>query len=202
MHLAKKHENPRLTADLSKETDQELLEGLRRSLGLFAEALIDAARRVAECDRRGISLESVRIDFLAYLRQIAAGSLSAAALVHFIDKKNVLTRIAQLSIVEQERLAGGEKLPVCLGREDHVMIDPLEMSAAQLALVFGAGRLRSVEEQRASVLASEPRAVPVRTAITIHLSEDEYEVISAKAVASGESVPTCLVRECRKKKII
>lgn len=191
-------------ADLTKISDDELKTCLRECLGLSVQAIIAAAHLVKEADRRRLALDDVQVWMMGYIRRVACGSLAASALVRFIEDEKLLNDIATLPFAEQERLGAGGFVKVYLDKDnksDDEMMAPLDMPRPLQKRVFAPGRIRSQAEQRALALV-EAKETPIRTAITIHLSEDEYEVLSAKAVARGESVQTCVLGELRRKKII
>lgn len=187
---------------LGKCSDDEVKNVLKSCFALTVHAIQAAAIAVRELDRRGVDFSDVQVWMIGYIRAVGAGNLSASALMRFAGKRSLLNRIVTLPIQEQERLASGEPVDICISKNDSAKIDPLEMSAEQISLVFPLGKRRSVSEQRAIMLTRDVEKPTPKTRVTIELSEDEYEIISAKAVASGESVSVALVREIRKKKIV
>lgn len=193
--------HPKLPEDFMNLPDDELIAVLKRCFQMTVEAFMIMASAVKEIDRRGLVVTGDAAWLIGYLRQIANGALIAGVVLRFMAKPMLLNRIATLAIVDQDRLAAGEMVEICIGK-DHAKINPLEMSVEQINLVFPAGRIRAVEEQRVLLLSRSATQKPVRTTVTIEFNEDEMESLAAKAVVRGETIREFLSREVRKKKIV
>lgn len=137
--------------DLAKIPTEQLQEELRRTLEVTVESLVRTAAIVRELEHRGIDLSELRIGLAGYLRQIAHGRLSAKAVVRFAERPLLLRAVSDLPLEEQERLADGEPVKLAVfgdhGQVDHRMVDPLDLSADQIRLIFGGPVIRSVSQQ-------------------------------------------------------
>lgn len=149
-------ERERLLALDDAALQQELIDGLR----LTAASLMRLACIVRILEERGKDLSDLRIGLLSYLRKIAYGQVLAEVVVRFAEHPDLMRRVSQLPIPDQERLASGEPIQLAVwrvgGGTDHRMVDPLSLTKKQIGQVFGPARLRPLHEQIVRMEAKRP----------------------------------------------
>ena len=147
-------------AELNNLSTQMLREELARSVELTARHLMRLATIWAELERRGENLSDLRIGLAAFLPQIAAGQLSADAVIRFAGQKLLLNAVATLPLPEQERLARGGAVQLLSydGHGEAVAIDVAAhtLSGQQIRQVFDFGKIRTIDEQRPRLLRPAP----------------------------------------------
>jgi hypothetical protein len=130
---------------------EDLRKALAESLARTASELIRLAWIVRLLEERGEDLEDLKLDLLPHLRLIAYGQLSPELVVRYGQSPAVMRAARGLPMPDQERLAGGEPLPMAFlradGTADCVMVDPARLTAAQVRRVLSSGRIRSFAEQ-------------------------------------------------------
>lgn len=130
-------------------------EALRAELGASLERtaaeLVRLAWVVRLLEERGEDLTDLKLDLVPHLRLIAYGQLSPALVVRYGQSGPLMRAARSLPMPDQERLAKGERITMAVQRPDgsfdQQMADPALMSPRQIAQVFAAGRVRSIEEQ-------------------------------------------------------
>lgn len=134
---------------------QQLRGELARSLTMTAQHLAYLASIWHELERRGEDLSDLRTGLAVYLPRIAAGQLSADAVLRFAGQPTVLRNVATLPIDMQMHLAKGGPVRVLTatqsGDYDSLEIPASAMTAAQARLLITDGKIRSPEEQRAQL---------------------------------------------------
>lgn len=133
--------------EILASTDSKWLLGqLQESLESSVRHIVRMSLIVRRLDELGVQVE-LPIASLPYLRKIAHGNLSAELFVA-LDGHNTLLRAAStLPAPDQEKIAKNEPIKVMGLNGDHSMVPPLSMTTAQIAQVFGFGRIRSDAEQ-------------------------------------------------------
>lgn len=100
---------------------------------------------------------------------IAAGQLDPDAVVSFAGNKTLLDRVSRLPVGDQHRLALGQKVEVISispsGEEKVEHLPAISLLASQARLVFEAGRIRSVTEQRSALRVPTRRGIKLITAM-------------------------------------
>lgn len=139
--------------DLNNLSVQQLRAELAQSLTMSAQHLAYLAGIWAELERRGEDLSDLKTGLATYLPQIAAGRLSAAAVIRFAGQPTVLRSISTLSLTEQEALANGKSLNVLTigsnGEYGNRNIPAYALTASQARIVFGDDKIRTLTEQQA-----------------------------------------------------
>jgi hypothetical protein len=136
--------------DLSAIGTEELKQQLAADMEITAATMIRLAVVIRELEDRGEDLSELRIGLLPYLRLIASGQLSAAAVVRFSARPVALNAIGQLPIRDQDRLAAGERVALAVmhnGAISDRLVDPLDMTPSQLRQVFGGHAINTVSQQ-------------------------------------------------------
>lgn len=132
-------------------TREELRAELGASLERTATELVRLAWVVRLLEERGEDLTDLKLDLVPYLRLIAYGQLSPALVVRYGQSAPLMRAARSLPMPDQDRLAKGDRVVLAVrkpdGSFDQQMADPALMSPRQVAQVFAAGRIRSVEEQ-------------------------------------------------------
>lgn len=141
--------------ELSAMSTQTLRGELARALTMTAHTLRRLAAIWRELERRGEDLTDLRTGLAVYLPMVAAGQLSADAVIRFAGQPLMLRTISTLPPEQQESLARGDVVEVLTQAQDGtwtgVQISAHAMTMPQARLLIGPGGLRSVEEQRAQV---------------------------------------------------
>lgn len=144
---------PRSAAELGNLSTQALRAELAKSLTLSARHLAYLAMIWRELENRGEDMSDLRTGLAIYLPQIAAGHLDAEAVIRYAGQPSLLRNIATLPIEQQRRLVAGEAVPVLTvganGEYQQAALPAHTLTPAQARMVFDAGKLRSVDEQRA-----------------------------------------------------
>lgn len=108
-----------------------------------------------ELEKRGEDLSDLRTGLAVYLPQIAAGRLDAEAVVRFAGQPTVLRSLSGLPLQRQQALAKGEPVRVLTAAVDgsytEAELPAYTLTAAQARMVFDGDKIRSPEEQRATL---------------------------------------------------
>ncbi|GEM_PF-515399 len=128
---------------------------LARLLTITADHLMYLAAVWRELENRGEDLSPLRTGLAAYLPLIASHQLCAEAVIRFAGNQTLLRAVATLPLQEQERLAQGGMVPV-LCVDERGEFAPREtpahaLTAAQARIVFDAGKVRDLDEQRSII---------------------------------------------------
>lgn len=142
---------------LAAASTEELHAELARGLTLTAETLTRLGAVWAELERRGEDLSDLRSGLARTLPLIAAGRLSAEAVVAFAGRPLVLRALEGVPLGRQRELAAGGSVSVIdpSGTPEAIVEMPLaRLPAAAVRLVFADGEVRTPAQQR---LALRPR---------------------------------------------
>lgn len=156
--------DPALLPTLSVE---ELRNELAKSLQWTAAGFVRVAMLVAELERRGEDLSTLKIPMLAHLRAIASGQFLPELLVRYHGSPLLLRHLGRLSIGDQKRIVEKGTIPVLSYKGDDEIvqeIDPATAGSGVIYQVFADGKLRSPDEQRILLLSRKrkPQAKPPR----------------------------------------
>ncbi|OWY39355.1 hypothetical protein CEK28_08525 [Xenophilus sp. AP218F] len=162
-------------AELNNLSSQMLREELAKSIELSARHLMRLAAIWMELERRGEDLSDLRVGLAAYLPHIAAGQLSADAVLRFAGQRTLLNMVATLPIDEQQRLARGGAVKLLTQNPDGDIVEidtPAHaLTAAQVRQVFDQGKIRTPAEQRPRLQLHAAKPKPkAREAIHYHPS--------------------------------
>lgn len=141
--------------ELNSMSTQQLRTALAQSLTLSAQHLAYLALIWGELEKRGEDLSDLRTGMAAYLPQIAAGRLDAEAVIRFAGQPTVLRSLAGLPLQRQQALAKGEPVKVLTATADGsytaAEMPAYTLTAAQARMVFDGDKIRSPDEQRATL---------------------------------------------------
>lgn len=175
--------------ELGAMSNQQLRSELARSLTMTAQHLRFLAVVWRELETRGEDLSDLRTGLAVYLPQIAAGQLTADAVIRFAGQPSVLRAIATLAVDDQARLARGDKVPILTmgsnGEYSTVDLPAHALTATQARLLVGAGKLRSPVEQRGQ-LESARLTASKRTRLS-NAAHVRYDAKSDKIRVGGAS---------------
>ena len=147
--------------DYAGLSNNDLRAELAKQLSLTAESLLRAAAIWTEIQRRGIDMSALRSGLGSYLPLIARGQLAAEAVVTFAGQRLLLQSLAGMPIVEQRSYAAGEPIMVAERDGNGAIIEVSrrlnELSGREVALVISGGRVRSVTEQKSSLVQQVAR---------------------------------------------
>jgi hypothetical protein len=170
-------------------TDDLKLE-LASSLQMTVENFKRIAIIVRILEERGEDLSTLRLSLLSFFRKIAHGQLSAHAVVRFAQFSQLLTRISNLPLPDQEKLANGGPVELVVRQGEAMttrLLDPIDLKPEQLNQVFGKDRLRSQSEQIAIIESRQNSTKPVRPTGSIKIDrENNGLVIGRKFFPSDE----------------
>lgn len=142
---------------------QQLRAELAQSLTLSAKHLAHLAIIWGELERRGEDLSDLRTGMAVYLSQIAAGRLDAEAVVRFAGQPTVLRSLAGLPLERQQALAKGEPVRVLTvdadGQYTSADMPAYTLTAAQARMVFDGDKIRSPDEQRATLESARVKKI-------------------------------------------
>lgn len=178
-------------ADLAGMTNQQLRTALAQSLTMSAKHLAYLAAIWGELERRGEDLSDLRTGLAVYLPQIAAGRLDANAVIRFAGQPTVLRSIMGMPLERQRALARGEPVKVLTAAPDGTYsaaeLPAYTLTAAQARMVFDGDKIRSPEEQRASLEAVRvSRAARIKPGAANHVRYDP----AADVVRIGRAAAT------------
>jgi len=141
--------------ELGAMSTQQLREQLAKSLTMTAQHLQYLSLIWAELEKRGEDLSDLRTGLAVYMPQIAAGRLSAQAVIRFAGQPTVLKSVAMLPLQEQEAMANGKPVRVLTvnakGEYEDTELPAYTLTAAQARMVFDGDKIRSPMEQRAKL---------------------------------------------------
>ncbi len=161
--------------DLKTLTTEQLKQALATHMQLTVEHFTRIAHIVRELEDRGEDLESLKLSLLNYFRKIAAGQLSAHAVVRFAQRNDLLSRVAQLPLPDQDFLAAGGPVSLVV-RQDGTMttrlLDPLNLDRTQIFQVFGKGEIRSESQQVAFLESIQRERLKPTSPVTGRLRPD------------------------------
>lgn len=139
--------------DLAVMSTQDLRAELGRALNVSAQHLLYLAAVWQELQRRGEDLSELRVGLSQWLPQIAAGRVDANTVIRFAGSPTLLRAIAELPVPQQRAFADGEPVQVLTldptGQYRVAELPARDLTATQARIVFGAGSVRSVDQQRA-----------------------------------------------------
>ena len=136
--------------DVAAETTDELEARLAAALGRTAADLKDMATIVAELERRGEDLTSLRLGLIDHLRRIAAGQELPEIVVRYSGYPRLLRIASRLPLPDQRGLIDDDAVELACWREGRVefrRVPPLALAGPQLRQVFDGDRLRTQAEQ-------------------------------------------------------
>lgn len=144
-----------LRSTMKAMSDAELDAALAQHLGWTAQGFLVLAHIVAEKERRGHIIDAYRCGgILHHLRKIACGQLLPEIVVLFGHNSTLITRIGNLPLTDQRRIADGEPIPLALptpqGDKTHRMIDTHTLASAKPEVVnqvFARDHIRTIAEQ-------------------------------------------------------
>lgn len=145
--------------ELGTMSTQMLRTALAQSLTMTAQHLRYLAVIWRELESRGEDLSDLRTGLAVYLPQIASGQLTADAVIRFAGQPTVLRAIATLPESDQVRMARGDSVQVLSAGDDGqytaVDLPAHTLTSAQVRLLVGPGKLRSVAEQKSILEAAK-----------------------------------------------
>jgi hypothetical protein len=150
---------------IARMTVAELRQALAEAMAYTAASLLRTALVVRALEEKGEDMSEFRVPLLTYLRRIADGRLLPSVVARFAEHPTLISRASRLTLLEQERLASGETVPLVVRHESRFDVrqaDPTKLLSVQYSQVFAADHLRSVEEQ--ILLLEGKAAAPARKA--------------------------------------
>jgi hypothetical protein len=139
------------------ESPEEICDAIRRHFGLSLQSIRICAAGVLRLTELGESLPT-EVEFVApYLLKIGQGRMLEQLLIKHYGCLDLLKRTSSLPKREQERIASDTPLPV-IAEGAVVERRPSELNGKYRKQLFGAGTIRSIDEQR-KYLALRP-AIP------------------------------------------
>lgn len=149
--------------ELSSHSDEALAEMLKSAFMATVDSLITVAAIVRVLEERGFDLDSLKIGMIDWFRKIAYGQVLPEVFEKFRHSPKLIQHISTLPIPDQERLAHGDSIIVLTlndGEASERHVRPEDMSAREIKQVFGAGRIRSLAEQRGILESRSTPRVP------------------------------------------
>ncbi len=181
-------------------TSDELKRELQSCLTLTIDSMRRMASIVKELEERGEDLGDLKLALLNHLRRIAHGQLSAAALVRFSSRPDVLSKVAALPLPDQERLASGDKVRLAVRHEGSIELqsfDPLDLTRDQLSQAFGRGAMRSQSEQVAIIESRAARPAKESAGINagrMRVDKTRNGLILGRTFYSADEILTLLAQ--------
>jgi hypothetical protein len=134
--------------------DELKLKPMSERLTMFAQraqATADnfeqMAALIVAAEENGEDLSQYDTPILPLLRRIGYGQMLPQLLVEYRGKPSLLRKVESLPLVDQERLAGNEPIPVAELGGDSWLCSPGSMTQAVASQVFAKDHIRTVEEQ-------------------------------------------------------
>lgn len=192
--------------ELGAMSTQQLRAALAQSLTMSAQHLAYLAAVWGELERRGEDLSDLRTGLAVYLPQIAAGRLEAAAVIRFAGQPTVLRSLAGLPLERQRELAQGAPVPVLAvnarGEYETIELPAYTLTAAQARMVFDGDKIRSLDEQRATLEAARvTRAARVRPGAANRVRYDaKADVIRVGRVSATVGETTTALAEAARQR--
>lgn len=147
--------------DLGTSELKALLSGV---MSVTAQYITFVARVWHELENRGEDMTRLRTGLTRYLPLVHDGKLDPSVILKFAGHQLLLRELALMPVPEQQRLVGGEKIPLVTQNTegDFVtnLIDISSLHSRYYSQLFQTGHIRTEEEQK--VLLSQPIPRKVR----------------------------------------
>ncbi|QWY83592.1 hypothetical protein [Rhizobium phage RHph_X2_26] len=171
-------------SNLENKSVTQLYHVLNQHMSDGHKSIAKACEIIVELRKRGEIVECTRTGVYRYYREIAAGQLTAAAVVAFCGMPDMLKRLAGQPAAEQDELASGKRVPVVVG------VDNGEPVVRELDVI------RMSRQQRDCVFTPDAKPVPVaEQAKTVKVREHERakvgerkKLVPVKAETGSDSV--------------
>jgi hypothetical protein len=149
-------------ADYEKLPTRQLRKHLVDALKQIALHYLEVAHILAILEERGTDLTPLRRRLgwtLHFLLLLADGTLAPKAFERFAGCKYLLNVVARLPLKVQRELARGQKVALADPKNAKLshLVDPLELTRAEIAQVFADGAIRTEDEQRAWLKENPPK---------------------------------------------
>lgn len=168
-------------SDLAKMTIAELRNRLADGLRLTAVGIELMGRYWRELERRGEDLSELRAGVGRYIPLVAAGRLSAHAVVSFIGYPSILRVIEGLPVERQRQLADGAAVQVYdAATKTTQSIEAKKIPPGLLSAVFADGRELGPKEQALVINSRKVRSVTMRT-VRVNRAEGTIRIGNSKA---------------------
>lgn len=161
--------SPPIESELSRLSslgNAALRDELVRCMSDTASHLLRLAAIIRVLEERGENLSDLKIGMVRHLRRIAYGQILPEVVVRFGSSTMLIDKIGSLPLPDQRRIASGEPIKLLVGRGDHRMVDPLNMTQDQVRQAFGKDHIRDDAEQ-AAFLDSPDRRRPGRKSLRV-----------------------------------
>jgi hypothetical protein len=180
---------------LAQMDSEDLRHQLRRCLTMSAEGLLKAGRIIVELRRRKEPIGLQPASLVETLGLIGQGRLIPDLFIAYAGMETLVRAAQKLPVPEQQKLLDGAKVPLATRRGDRIeteMKDPADLKAAEVAQVFGDGRIRPAREQAVPPERPEPPARPPGAKVHLFLTVAEQAVITEKARLANKSISELL----------
>ncbi|SMF80671.1 hypothetical protein [Pseudobacteriovorax antillogorgiicola] len=139
-------------ARLASMSTDDLKKHFSRALEVTADHLNYLASIWQELETRGEDLSDLRSSLSVYIKMIAHKKIDAHAVVEFAGQKTLLNALSGLPLDQQKSLLETKRVDV-LNRETLTKekVPLAELSSADVNMVFGGGKIRSIAEQKSLV---------------------------------------------------
>ena len=175
----------------------DLRRALAQAIGITAKTLAYLAEIWRELERRGEDLSDLRSGLMLYLPLVASGRLEPELVVRCAGQTMLLRAASELPLDQQRELlrTGAQIATTDADRQSVVVHKPLErLSAAEVRRLFSMGRVRAAQEQMQMLAPVTGSRASKSVAITVTITQAEYEELKSRATARGKKTPT-FVRE-------
>tara|TARA_R110000868_G_scaffold366198_1_gene629117 strand:- start:214 stop:834 length:621 start_codon:yes stop_codon:yes gene_type:complete len=161
----------------SEEDVQSLIGEMKECLTVT----VDAIRRLGAIVRR---LEELKFDFselripnMDYFRKIGHGRMLPEVFVSLAGKPNLLRKVSNVMIQEQQHIVDGKPVKVMLRGGDFMLAAPSDMTFDQIRQVFAADHIRNDSEQAAWLIDRDQKVTPTATASPVMLDRKRHGIV-------------------------
>lgn len=137
-------------ARIAGESDTgRLVAELTECMSVTVQSIIKIAAIVRRLDELEFDIDALRIPNLSYFRKVAHGKMVPELFVSLIGAPIVLRKVANLPLIDQQRIAEGKPVKVMLPGGDHMMLRVEDMTRDQAQQVFAGDHIRNDSQQAA-----------------------------------------------------
>jgi len=169
------------------------------AMAMQAQGLFEAAALIRAREEDGVDMEEIKErhrEIFDIARAFAYGK-AVPSLARFWPDRRLIKLLSNLPFPDQERIAADMAFPVVVldsnGEFTHLMRTASRMLPAERQLVFGAGSIRSEQEQRDILMARRTRTLRQAPPDRVGIGKMDYDRVGV--IVGNQFVPLASLEE-------